>query len=170
MRRSAVKALRPVVAALEASEADDMPSSDSQASMKSGEVRGAHGVAEDGDVQQAGCLADVWVGQGRIAWLDVGAGPFQWGPTVRGRGVKTHHTLPVCRDAKCSLQQDAVASASAVHQAPASNQLTRALLEDELAAMYDETKLLSVCVSMLDHPEREVKREVKRERSRERGQ
>ena len=46
------------------------------------------GPAHDG-VGVPGCLAEAWVGRSRIAWLDVGAGPFSWGPTVGGRGVKT---------------------------------------------------------------------------------
>ena len=40
-----------------------------------------------------GCISETWVGRGRVAWVDLGAGPFRCGPIVSGRGVKTHASL-----------------------------------------------------------------------------
>lgn len=63
------------------------------------DVQDARADVEEGAAPDAGsagtgvavpaCLAEAWVGRSRLAWLDVGAGPFTWGPTVGGRGVKT---------------------------------------------------------------------------------
>jgi len=33
------------------------------------------------------CLVDSWVGSGRVAFLDLSAGPCEWGPIVGGEGV-----------------------------------------------------------------------------------
>ena len=30
----------------------------------------------------------------RFAWIDLAAGPFAWGPSVGGEGVRTHSSLP----------------------------------------------------------------------------
>ncbi|XP_024530236.1 uncharacterized protein LOC9659220 isoform X2 [Selaginella moellendorffii] len=40
------------------------------------------------------CLVDTWTGQGRWAFIDLTAGPFHWGPTVGGVGVRTVGSLP----------------------------------------------------------------------------
>eukprot|EP01104_Vermistella_antarctica_P018574 TRINITY_DN6935_c0_g1_i1.p1 TRINITY_DN6935_c0_g1~~TRINITY_DN6935_c0_g1_i1.p1 ORF type:complete len:987 (+),score=140.82 TRINITY_DN6935_c0_g1_i1:91-3051(+) len=49
-------------------------------------------------VQQEGvhanCMSDTWVGHGRFAFVDLTAGPFQWGPIVGGEGVRTLESLP----------------------------------------------------------------------------
>lgn len=54
---------------------------------------GAHHTRTTAGGDSGGSVLDTWVGQHRIAWLDLGAGPFTWGPTVGGEGVKTQHTL-----------------------------------------------------------------------------
>ena len=40
------------------------------------------------------CLVDNWVASDRLAWIDLTAGPFTWGPVTGGAGVRTHSTLP----------------------------------------------------------------------------
>jgi hypothetical protein len=34
------------------------------------------------------------VSSSRFAWIDLTAGPFEWGPVIAGEGVRTIHTLP----------------------------------------------------------------------------
>jgi hypothetical protein len=47
------------------------------------------------------CLTDLWVSHERFAFIDLTAGPFEWGPVVGGEGVRTTATIPklprVCR-------------------------------------------------------------------------
>jgi len=40
------------------------------------------------------CLVDTWVADERFAWVDFSAGPFEWGPIVGGKGVRTRDSLP----------------------------------------------------------------------------
>ena len=40
------------------------------------------------------CLVDAWISHGRFSFIDLTAGPFQWGPMIGGEGVRTHTTLP----------------------------------------------------------------------------
>ncbi|KAL7133332.1 hypothetical protein ABFS83_12G133800 [Erythranthe nasuta] len=43
---------------------------------------------------QAECLTDTWIGNHRWAFVDLSAGPFSWGPSVGGEGVRTEQSLP----------------------------------------------------------------------------
>ncbi|CAM6068450.1 unnamed protein product [Sphagnum tenellum] len=45
-------------------------------------------------VLQPDCLVDTWVGKERWAFIDLTAGPFTWGPTVGGEGVRVEGSLP----------------------------------------------------------------------------
>lgn len=49
-----------------------------------------------GDISNlnAECLTDTWIGKGRWAFIDLTAGPFSWGPSVGGKGVRTELSLP----------------------------------------------------------------------------
>ncbi|KAF9616779.1 hypothetical protein IFM89_032332 [Coptis chinensis] len=40
------------------------------------------------------CLTDTWIGRDRWAVIDLSAGPFSWGPSVGGEGVRTEFSLP----------------------------------------------------------------------------
>lgn len=40
------------------------------------------------------CLVDAWVSHDRLAFVDLGAGPLDWGPTVAAAGVKTFESFP----------------------------------------------------------------------------
>ncbi|KAG6390922.1 hypothetical protein SASPL_148667 [Salvia splendens] len=42
----------------------------------------------------AECLTDTWIGNQRWAFIDLSAGPFSWGPSVGGEGVRTEQSLP----------------------------------------------------------------------------
>lgn len=42
---------------------------------------------------QEDCLVDIWIGQGRMAFIDLSAGPFEWGPTI-GEGARIHSSIP----------------------------------------------------------------------------
>ncbi|KAK9097625.1 hypothetical protein Sjap_023122 [Stephania japonica] len=42
----------------------------------------------------AECLTDTWIGRNRWAFIDLSAGPFSWGPSVGGEGVRTELSLP----------------------------------------------------------------------------
>ena len=44
--------------------------------------------------QHGDCLVDNWAGRGRTSFIDLTAGPFQWGPLVGGEGVRSNRTLP----------------------------------------------------------------------------
>ncbi|XP_073277260.1 uncharacterized protein [Primulina huaijiensis] len=52
--------------------------------LKSGDFSGFH----------AECLTDTWIGKHRWAFIDLTAGPFCWGPSVGGEGVRTEQSLP----------------------------------------------------------------------------
>jgi hypothetical protein len=43
---------------------------------------------------RADCIVDAWVSHRRFAWLDLTAGPFEWGPSVAAEGVRSFGTLP----------------------------------------------------------------------------
>jgi hypothetical protein len=40
------------------------------------------------------CVVDAGVSSKRFGWIDLSAGPFAWGPTVGGKGVRTKDTFP----------------------------------------------------------------------------
>jgi hypothetical protein len=40
------------------------------------------------------CPTDAWISSARFAWVDLQAGPCQWGPTSGGEGVKSHLSTP----------------------------------------------------------------------------
>ncbi|KAF6143141.1 hypothetical protein GIB67_000364 [Kingdonia uniflora] len=42
----------------------------------------------------AECLTDTWMGKNRWAFIDLSTGPFSWGPSVGGEGVRTKVSLP----------------------------------------------------------------------------
>ncbi|OEL22991.1 hypothetical protein BAE44_0015990 [Dichanthelium oligosanthes] len=52
--------------------------------LKSSGLKGLH----------AECLTDTWIGSERFAFVDLSAGPFAWGPSVGGDGVRTELSLP----------------------------------------------------------------------------
>ncbi|XP_011078169.1 uncharacterized protein LOC105161979 isoform X1 [Sesamum indicum] len=56
----------------------------SEKDLKSGDFSGFH----------AECLTDTWIGNQRWAFIDLTAGPFSWGPSVGGEGVRTEQSLP----------------------------------------------------------------------------
>eukprot|EP01132_Coremiostelium_polycephalum_P005121 gene5121-6375_t len=41
------------------------------------------------------CLVDSWISHKRFAFIDLTAGPFEWGPTIGGNGLKMKFTQPV---------------------------------------------------------------------------
>jgi len=43
---------------------------------------------------QEDCLTDNWVANSRFAFIDFSAGPFEWGPIVGGKGVRSFRTIP----------------------------------------------------------------------------
>lgn len=43
------------------------------------------------------CLVDNWIGRNRNLFLDLSAGPFQWGPTAAGEGIRSFHSFPSIR-------------------------------------------------------------------------
>lgn len=50
--------------------------------------------AKDGNgVSGRACLTDAWVSGHRFAWIDLQAGPFEWGPAAGGKGIKTATTF-----------------------------------------------------------------------------
>jgi hypothetical protein len=56
-----------------------------------------NGVVSDdsaGSMLQADPLVDAWTSTHRFAFLDLTAGPFEWGPTVARSGVKTYDSMP----------------------------------------------------------------------------
>lgn len=52
--------------------------------LKSGDLSGLH----------PECITDTWIGRDRWAFIDLSAGPFSWGPSVGGEGVRTDISLP----------------------------------------------------------------------------
>uniref|UniRef100_A0A0E0GPU0 DUF7906 domain-containing protein n=1 Tax=Oryza nivara TaxID=4536 RepID=A0A0E0GPU0_ORYNI len=47
-----------------------------ESALKSSDLKGLH----------SECLADMWIGRDRFAFIDLSAGPFAWGPAVGGDG------------------------------------------------------------------------------------
>ena len=43
---------------------------------------------------QADCLLDSWMGSQRSLFIDLSAGPFEWGPTIHDEGTKTSNSHP----------------------------------------------------------------------------
>ncbi|GBG67863.1 hypothetical protein CBR_g983 [Chara braunii] len=73
------------------------------AGLKAGEIlkentehgRALRRLIEDNDVGLHGdCLVDAWVSEDRVAFVDLSAGPFHWGPMIKGQGVRALSTLP----------------------------------------------------------------------------
>ncbi|GFP82154.1 hypothetical protein PHJA_000358700 [Phtheirospermum japonicum] len=56
----------------------------SEKDLKSGDLSGFH----------SECLTDTFIGNHRWAFIDLTAGPFSWGPSVGGEGVRTEQSLP----------------------------------------------------------------------------
>ncbi|KAL3625239.1 hypothetical protein CASFOL_030693 [Castilleja foliolosa] len=56
----------------------------SEKELKSGDFSGLH----------AECLTDTFIGNHRWVFIDLTAGPFSWGPSVGGEGVRTEQSLP----------------------------------------------------------------------------
>ena len=50
-----------------------------------------------GGAASVGCLTDVWVSSGPLGFIDLAAGPFEWGPVAGGEGVRTTSSLPDLR-------------------------------------------------------------------------
>ncbi|KAF2074787.1 hypothetical protein CYY_003890 [Polysphondylium violaceum] len=40
-------------------------------------------------------IVDTWISHKRFSFIDLTAGPFEWGPSIKGNGLKTFSTLPV---------------------------------------------------------------------------
>ncbi|XP_062219032.1 uncharacterized protein LOC133918919 isoform X2 [Phragmites australis] len=55
-----------------------------ESALQSSDLKGLHGQ----------CLTDIWIGRDRFAFIDLSAGPFAWGPSVGGDGVRTELSLP----------------------------------------------------------------------------
>lgn len=48
--------------------------------------------------QQESCLSELWTTRQRTMFLDLTAGPFEWGPVVNNEGAKTSNTIPKVPD------------------------------------------------------------------------
>jgi hypothetical protein len=68
---------------------------DQKAAAASAASRGAPPSKSAADFDE-NCLVDMWVASDRVAWIDLTAGPFTWGPgpALGGAGLKTHASLP----------------------------------------------------------------------------
>lgn len=42
-----------------------------------------------GSIRGTGCLTEAWISGQRFGWVDLQAGPFEWGPAYRGGGYKS---------------------------------------------------------------------------------
>jgi hypothetical protein len=47
------------------------------------------------DFVHENCLVDMWIGHERFAFVDLSAGPFEWGPTIAGEGIRDRTTWPI---------------------------------------------------------------------------
>ncbi|KAG0568443.1 hypothetical protein KC19_6G020200 [Ceratodon purpureus] len=67
---------------------------------RSGEGNGLFRALKEGKPTnlQADCMVNTWVGKERWAFIDLSAGPFTWGPTVGGEGVRVERSLPSVDD------------------------------------------------------------------------
>eukprot|EP01091_Cochliopodium_minus_P014174 TRINITY_DN4769_c0_g1_i1.p1 TRINITY_DN4769_c0_g1~~TRINITY_DN4769_c0_g1_i1.p1 ORF type:complete len:921 (-),score=222.56 TRINITY_DN4769_c0_g1_i1:24-2786(-) len=52
-------------------------------------------IIERGNYAKQECLVDAWVSHERFAFIDLSAGPFNWGPLFVAEGVKTEDTFPL---------------------------------------------------------------------------
>eukprot|EP01133_Synstelium_polycarpum_P002454 gene2454-2790_t len=85
---------------------------------------------------QENCLVDAWISHKRFAFIDLTAGPFEWGPSVGGNGLKTNITLPKIPSSAKDLAQ------SNIIQFIKDNRLRRAKLESEqlmIQTIYENT-------------------------------
>jgi hypothetical protein len=94
---------------------------------------------------QADCIVDNWVSSSRFAFIDFSAGPFEWGPIVGGKRVRSFRTIPDI----ISLQTAATDfTAGGQWKDPAYlNKIHRDLREHGLEKLQDEKKLLLVFLS-----------------------
>jgi hypothetical protein len=100
--------------------------------------------AEDKHAQED-CIVDNWVSSSRFAFIDFSAGPFEWGPIVGGKRVRSFRTIPDI----VSLQTAATDfTAGGQWKDPAYlNKIHRDLREHGLEKLQDEKKLLLVFLS-----------------------
>ena len=100
--------------------------------------------AEDKHTQED-CIVDNWVSNGRFAFIDFSAGPFEWGPIVGGKRVRSFRTIPDI----ISLQTAATDfTVGGQWKDPAYvNKIHRDLQEHGLQKLQDEKKLLLVFLS-----------------------
>ena len=100
--------------------------------------------AEDKHAQED-CIVDNWVASSRFAFIDFSAGPFEWGPIVGGKRVRSFRTIPDI----VSLQESATDfTAGGQWSDPAYvNKIHRDLREHGLEKLQDEKKLLLVFLS-----------------------
>ncbi len=45
-------------------------------------------------IDQSSCIVDAGISKSRFGWIDLSAGPFAYGPTIGGSGVRTKFTFP----------------------------------------------------------------------------
>jgi len=97
--------------------------------------------AEDKHTQED-CIVDNWVSSKRFAFIDFSAGPFEWGPIVGGKRVRSFRTIPDI----ISLQTSATDFTVGGQWKDPSyvNRMQRELREHGLEKLDDEKKLLLV--------------------------
>jgi hypothetical protein len=97
--------------------------------------------AEDKHAQED-CLVDNWVASRRFAFIDFSAGPFEWGPIVGGKRVRSFRTIPDIYELKTSATDF---TAGGQWQDPAYvSKMQRDMREHGLERLHDEKKLLLV--------------------------
>ncbi|EKX49685.1 hypothetical protein GUITHDRAFT_162074 [Guillardia theta CCMP2712] len=105
-------------------------------------------VAQDKHVKED-CLVDNWISRHRFAFIDFSSGPFEWGPIVGGKGVRSFRTIPDI----ISLKEAATDfTAGGQWKDPAYvNKIHRQVREHGIEKLMEEKKMLLVFLNQQCH-------------------
>eukprot|EP00002_Diphylleia_rotans_P035024 TRINITY_DN7593_c0_g1_i3.p1 TRINITY_DN7593_c0_g1~~TRINITY_DN7593_c0_g1_i3.p1 ORF type:complete len:704 (-),score=133.81 TRINITY_DN7593_c0_g1_i3:988-3099(-) len=81
------------------------------------------------------CLVDMWTGTGRQMLIDLSAGPFEWGPTSKGKGIRTPDIIPRVEKTMKLLKHEQPEVKDEVQEKPLTAQLRGALSGEKDVAM-----------------------------------
>jgi len=89
-------------------------------------------------------IVDTWISHKRFSFIDLTAGPFEWGPSIGGNGLKTFSTLPVPPFPESLLEGDL----STIKKELKTKMLSQDRLDQELLML--ETIFTNNCPGYLD--------------------
>eukprot|EP00899_Mesostigma_viride_P023409 jgi/Mesvir1/4252/Mv22219-RA.2 len=87
-------------------------------------------VSSAGRGHKEACLVDMWMATKRYAFIDLSAGPFEWGPMVGGGGLRTKDTIPRVENAFRHIRTSVMT--------PEEAEMLEEKLESELQSMAED--------------------------------